>query len=107
MTYVVTEPCIGVKDHACVDVCPTDCFYDAGDQLVIYPENCIDCGACVAECPVGAIFADYDVPQKWQSYIEKNARLTLEGNLESAMPRADWRARQVATLQAMEDPLQP
>jgi NAD-dependent dihydropyrimidine dehydrogenase PreA subunit len=27
MTYVITEPCIGVKDRACVDVCPVDCIY--------------------------------------------------------------------------------
>jgi NAD-dependent dihydropyrimidine dehydrogenase PreA subunit len=26
MAYVITEPCIGTKDTACVDVCPVDCI---------------------------------------------------------------------------------
>ena len=26
MPYIITEPCIGVKDRACVDVCPVDCI---------------------------------------------------------------------------------
>jgi NAD-dependent dihydropyrimidine dehydrogenase PreA subunit len=54
MTYVITEPCIGTKDQSCVEVCPVDCIYDAGDQFLINPEECIDCGACEPECPVEA-----------------------------------------------------
>ncbi|MEP7041053.1 MAG: ferredoxin, partial [Chloroflexota bacterium] len=27
MTYVIAEPCIGVKDASCVDVCPVDCIH--------------------------------------------------------------------------------
>ena len=27
MTYVIAEPCIGVKDTACVDACPVDCIH--------------------------------------------------------------------------------
>jgi len=46
MTFVVAEPCIGVKDRACVDVCPVTCFYEGADQLYIHPEECIDCDAC-------------------------------------------------------------
>jgi len=38
------------------------------------PEVCIDCGACVSAWPVEAMFADADVPEKWQNYIEINAR---------------------------------
>jgi NAD-dependent dihydropyrimidine dehydrogenase PreA subunit len=45
MTYVITEPCIGTKDQSCVEVCPVDCIYDGGDQFLINPEECIDCGA--------------------------------------------------------------
>jgi ferredoxin len=91
MTYVVTEPCIGVKDHACMDVCPVDCFYEAEDQLVINPDECIDCGACVPECPVEAIFPEEDVPEKWASYTEKNAAPFKDGvELEAAPNRADW-----------------
>ena len=47
MTHVVFSPCIGTKDTACVQVCPVDCFFDIGEMLVIHPEECIDCGACV------------------------------------------------------------
>ena len=54
MTYVITEPCIDVKDRACVDVCPVDCIHDDGDadrMLYIDPNECIDCGACEPSCP--------------------------------------------------------
>jgi NAD-dependent dihydropyrimidine dehydrogenase PreA subunit len=50
MTYVIVEACIGVKDRACVDVCPVDCIYEGEDQLYIHPDECIDCGACEPEC---------------------------------------------------------
>ncbi|HEX2171543.1 MAG TPA: ferredoxin family protein [Dehalococcoidia bacterium] len=75
MAYVITEPCIGTKDKSCVDVCPVDCIYgtDEDEQLYIHPDECIDCGACVPECPVEAIFAEEDVPEQWQSYTAKNA----------------------------------
>lgn len=80
MPYVVTEPCIGTKDKACVAVCPVECFYEGSDQLMINPEECIDCGLCVPECPVDAIFADDEVPEKWKSYIEKNSGAFKGGN---------------------------
>lgn len=75
MAYVITEPCIGVKDRSCVDVCPVDCIHgdESDPMLYIDPEVCIDCGACVSACPVEAIYADADVPDKWQSYIQINA----------------------------------
>ena len=58
MTYIITEPCIGVKDASCVDVCPVDCIHttDEDPQFYIDPEECIDCGACEPACPVTAIF---------------------------------------------------
>ena len=73
MTYVITEACIGVKDRACVDVCPVDCIYEAEDQLMIHPDECIDCGACEPACPVEAIFEEAAVPEKWKHFTEKNA----------------------------------
>ena len=79
MAYVICEPCIGVKDGSCLDVCPVDCIHEAEDQWHVDPEVCLDCGACVVACPVGAVFADVDVPPEWTSYIEKNARLAKEG----------------------------
>jgi len=81
MAFVITKPCIGVKDTACVAICPCDVIhprkeeagYENAEQLYIDPEQCIDCGLCVHECPVGAIFAESDVPAEWASFIEKNA----------------------------------
>lgn len=72
MAYVITEACIGVKDRACVDVCPVDCIYEGEDQLYIQPDECIDCGACEPECPVNAIFPEEDVPANQQAFIAKN-----------------------------------
>ena len=56
MPFVVTEPCIQCKFTDCVAACPVDCFRDGPNFLVIDPDECIDCGACVPECPVEAIF---------------------------------------------------
>ncbi|MCH7811322.1 MAG: 4Fe-4S dicluster domain-containing protein [Chloroflexi bacterium] len=74
MTYVITEPCIGVKDGTCVDVCPVDCIHttDEADQFYIDPQVCIDCEACVAVCPVDAIFYEEDVPEQWKRFTEVN-----------------------------------
>src|ERR1700691_6265245 len=71
MAYIITEPCIGTKDKSCVDVCPVDCIHggDSDDMLFIDPEVCIDCGACISACPVEAIFADSDIPEKWQNFV--------------------------------------
>jgi ferredoxin len=42
-------------------------------MLYIDPVECIDCEACVPECPVEAIFRDGDVPGKWVQYVQLNA----------------------------------
>ncbi len=60
MTYVVTDNCIKCKYTDCVEVCPVDCFYEGENILVIHPDECIDCGVCVPECPAEAIFPDTD-----------------------------------------------
>ena len=81
MTYTIAEPCITVKDAACVNVCPVDCIHPRKDsthfepveQLYIDPDTCIDCGACVPECPVTAIFPEADVKDEWKHFTEKNA----------------------------------
>ena len=74
MAYVICEPCVDVKDTACVAVCPVDCIYefDGENMLYIEPDECIDCDACVPECPVEAIDPLAEVPGQWQSYIEIN-----------------------------------
>jgi ferredoxin len=91
MTFVITEPCEGYCDTSCVEVCPVDCIHGPVPleeirglntleewklqkiQLYIDPDICIDCGACEPECPVEAIFEEDEVPEKWESYTEKNA----------------------------------
>jgi ferredoxin len=73
MAFVVTEPCIKCKYTDCVDVCPVACFHEGETMLVIDPDECIDCGVCVDECPVTAIYSEDEVPDKWKEYIELNA----------------------------------
>ena len=81
MAFVIAQPCIGVKDTACVVVCPCDCIHPRSDeagfaeaeQLYLDPDICIDCALCAEECPVNAVFQDIDVPSEWRDFIEKNA----------------------------------
>jgi NAD-dependent dihydropyrimidine dehydrogenase PreA subunit len=81
MAYVIAEPCIGVKDAACIDACPVDCIHPKKDSekfapeemIYIDPVECIDCGACVPVCPVSAIFALDDLPEKWAEFAQRNA----------------------------------
>jgi NAD-dependent dihydropyrimidine dehydrogenase PreA subunit len=72
MAYIITEPCIGTKDSACVAVCPVDCIYEGDDMYYINPDECIDCGACEPECPVQAIYEESAVPEDQHSFIAKN-----------------------------------
>ena len=76
--FIIAQPCIDVKDKACVDVCPVDCIHpmdDDGevDQLYIDPQECIMCGACEPVCPVEAIFIVEDLPEEWVHYEKINA----------------------------------
>jgi ferredoxin len=71
MPYVVTENCIKCKYTDCVEVCPVDCFYEGENMLVIHPDECIDCGVCVPECPAEAIVADTD-PAAESKWLELN-----------------------------------
>ena len=75
MTHVVTENCINCKHTDCVEVCPVDCFHEGPNFLVIDPVECIDCTLCVDECPVGAIYAEDDVPAGQEPFIAINAEL--------------------------------
>ena len=82
MPFVITDPCIGTKDSACVDVCPVDCIHPRKDEpefeqstmLYIHPDECIDCGACVPACPVAAIYDSHDsTPASQKMLIEANS----------------------------------
>ena len=78
MTYVIAEPCVDVKDKACLASCPVDCIYEGERMLYIHPEECIDCGACVDPCPVTAIFEEEELPEKWRFYTQVNAKFFPE-----------------------------
>jgi ferredoxin len=91
MTHVVTQPCVGCRYTDCVVVCPVECFYEGEKMLYIHPEECIDCEACVAECPVEAIFHEDNVPDDWKSFIELNAEMASKSTVitEKKKPLAD------------------
>jgi NAD-dependent dihydropyrimidine dehydrogenase PreA subunit len=78
VTYVIGEPCVDVKDRACVAECPVDCIYEGGRMLYIHPDECVDCGACEPVCPVEAIYYEDDLPGKWRGYQDENARFFSE-----------------------------
>lgn len=78
MAFIVAEPCIKCKYTDCAEVCPVNCFYEGPNMLVINPDECIDCGACVPVCPVSAIFAEGDLPAKWGEYTKLNAELAAK-----------------------------
>lgn len=82
MTYVIAEPCIDVLDQACVSVCPVDCIhYDEGTDRMdfIDPEECIDCAACLPECPIEAIVETEDQAPEWAE-INKDLTPQFKGN---------------------------
>ncbi len=72
MPYVISQPCIGEKAAECVIVCPVNCIHDAGDQYVIHPDECIECGSCQTACPVDAVFRDDELPEAWKKYETVN-----------------------------------
>tara|TARA_R110001583_G_scaffold149236_1_gene301158 strand:- start:430 stop:708 length:279 start_codon:yes stop_codon:yes gene_type:complete len=72
MTHVVTSACIDHKYQDCVAVCPVDAFREMEKYLVIDPYDCIDCGACIPECPVEAIFTDTDLPDVENDWLDRN-----------------------------------
>jgi NAD-dependent dihydropyrimidine dehydrogenase PreA subunit len=74
MTYVVTQACVDVMDRSCVEQCPVDCIYEGERMLYIHPDECIDCGACEAACPVSAIYYSYDLTPETEPFLELNAR---------------------------------
>jgi ferredoxin len=73
MTFVVTDNCKGCRFTDCVAVCPVDCFHGDDDMLYIDPAECIDCGACVPECPVEAIYDETQVPENQKHWTAINA----------------------------------
>lgn len=73
MTYIIAEPCLDIKDKACVEVCPVDCIYEGERFLYINPDECVDCAACEPVCPVEAIYPLEQVPEAYTRYTAVNA----------------------------------
>ena len=91
MAHVVAEPCFNCKYTDCVVVCPVECFYEGEQMLYIHPEECIDCEACVPECPVEAIFHEDNVPEGEEGFIALNAEMSTQCEVitEQKEPLAD------------------
>ena len=94
MTHVVCKACFGCKYTDCVTVCPVECFYEGDQMLYIHPDECIDCEACVPECPVEAIFAEEDMPEDQGRFVDINTKyFELR---DSAEDWAQWKQEHAA-----------
>lgn len=70
MTHIITSLCL--RDGGCMTVCPVECIVPGKPQeewpwYYIDPDTCIDCGACVPECPYAAIFPEDEVPSEYKA----------------------------------------
>jgi ferredoxin len=72
MTYIVAEPCIECKYTDCAAVCPVEAFHELPDKLLINPDTCIDCDACLPEVPGRGIFSDMSIPEEYMNWLEIN-----------------------------------
>ncbi len=99
MTFIVTSNCQRCRFTDCVDVCPVDCFHADDEMLYIDPEECIDCGACVPECPVEAIFDESQVPENEKHWIainaERSVKLPVINHTEDPLPTAEARKKEL------------
>jgi ferredoxin len=95
MTTVVTDNCRLCRFTDCVTVCPVNCFHSDEEMLYIDPEVCIDCGACIPECPVQAIYEEPDLPADKSEWIEINAEkapnLPVIDEKQDPLPTAEKR----------------
>lgn len=95
MTYLVTENCIKCKHTDCVSVCPVDCFYEGPNFLAINPDECIDCGVCVPECPINAIVVDTNMDVDVIFWTDLNRRLSnqwpnISKKKDALLDHAEW-----------------
>jgi ferredoxin len=86
MTHIITSLCL--RDAGCTEVCPVECIVpgkpiEQWPWYYIDPDTCIDCGACIPECPYEAIFPEDEVPS---AYVAKGgeyiSRVGLTGHYE-------------------------
>jgi len=71
MPFVIAEPCIGVKDKSCVEVCPVNCIYEGEDQFLHSSRRVHRLPGVRSRVPVQAIFPDNGVPEKWAGFTAK------------------------------------
>lgn len=97
MTYIIAEPCVGIKDGACIDVCPVDCIYtrEEDDMMYINPDECIDCAACEPVCPETAIFVEDEVPDKWSKFTPMNYDYFKDKDLDELAESTATAPRQI------------
>ncbi len=99
MTFVVTDNCKRCRFTDCVAVCPVDCFHADDEMLYIDPDECIDCGACVPECPVEAIYDESQLPDELREWVPVNAekakKLPVINATGDAYPGAEERKKQL------------
>jgi ferredoxin len=97
MTFVVTDNCQHCRYTDCVAVCPVQCFHADAEMLYIDPAVCIDCGACVPECPVEAIYEEGTLPADQQHWLainaEKSEKLPLITEKTEPLRSAEERAK--------------
>jgi len=107
LTFLVTENCIMCKHTDCVEVCPVDCFKEGPNFLVIDPDECIDCGVCVPECPVNAIVADNDTTVDVEFWHTLNTRLSKSWPIitkkKPALPDAEMWADKPNKIDLLEE----
>lgn len=97
MTHVVVEHCQGCRFTDCVATCPVACFHADETRVYIDPAVCIDCGACIPACPVGAVIEEFDLPSSQMHWIAVNAeaaaRLPVVRSKSPPLPGAEERRR--------------
>jgi ferredoxin len=81
-----------------VEVCPVDCFYEGPNFLAINPDECIDCGVCVPECPIDAIIEDTNLDHDITFWVDLNKRLSAKWpNISKKKPAlpdaAEWNGK--------------
>ncbi len=99
MTTLVTDNCQRCRFTDCVTVCPVACFHGDAEMLYIDPNVCIDCGACVPECPVHAIYEEKDLPDDKRHWIAINAErapnLPVVEEKQEPLPTAEARKKEL------------
>ena len=99
VTYTIAEPCIDVKDKACVEECPVDCIYidppyNTGARDWKYNNHYVD---------------DQDAwrHSKWLSFIEKRLLLALEPEAAAHLAGHERRAVHAQGRQPVDGSAEP